>query len=287
MDGGFNKEVKMAKGDNKPAENPVDFDALESQLEPDLRTSDDNKPTKDDNKSKPAKKENIEGKNWEEKYNLLVKEKENSDLRYETSSKEGKRLSDELKDLTPFKELMNRIGTDEKLQQKIKDHIGGKKESEVKEEINADELLASPPEYAKYMTEKVTESVLSAMDKRLSAHDEKNKEADIAEKRQTNEIEFMKKRGWDETKMEDFKEKMKKKQLTLDDMDLILNRDEIFKNIAEGKSNETLEHLKSISDKNPSLAHIQSAEEEKSDDAAVFDVLKKQDATIEDMLDGK
>ena len=268
-------------GDNKPTEK-IDLDSLEDQIEPNLRNAkDDNKSTQDDNKSE--KKEEAAEKDWQKEYDLLLKEKENTDLRYDTSSKEGKRLAEELEGLKTYEALINRIGSDEELQQLIQGHIKGEKKK-TEEEIDPTELLAEPQKYGEYLTE----TVLSGIDKRLSAfeskiQEERQKET-VAEKRKSEEIEFMKKRGWDETKMEEFKEKLKQKQLTLDDMDLIVNKEEIFKKIASGKANETLDHLMKTSGRNPSLASTVSEEDEKSQDELVWAAVKKTSNTVEDLL---
>jgi hypothetical protein len=266
-------------GDNKPTEK-IDLDALEDKIEPSLRTKDDNKSTPGDNK--PIKKEDAAEKDWKAEYDLLVKEKENIVLRYDTSSKEGKRLAEELESLKTFEPLINRIGSDEELQQLIQGHIKGGKSKQ--EEIDPTELLAEPDKYSKYLTE----TVLNGIDKRLlefksEVQQERQKET-IEEKRKLNEIDFMKKNNLDSEKMDEFKGWMKKTNLSLEDLWLLKNKNEIFQNISSNRSDETLSHLMKTSKINPSLNSLASMEEEKTNDELVWNAVKQNTTTIADLL---
>ncbi len=272
--------------DNK--DDKVDFNSdefhtkLEEQIEPGLR---EKKPDKKEDK-KPAENkadEKITVEDLQKKYDDLVKEKENTEIRYEASNKEGKRLGlveEEYNKLKPYEELLSRIGSDDPLQKIIENHIKGVSNEEKPgfEDILTDE---------KAFTSAIAATVGQEMDKRLGIERDRTDKERREVERQAKDKDFQSKYNFSDEKMGEFRDKMKEhKMLTHEDMYKIVYDEELEQKKEQAGLQDTLAQLLKSSDLPKTLASIQSinADDEKSETDRVFDSLKGQVSSVDDML---
>ncbi len=276
--------------DNK--DDKVDFNSdefhakLEKQTEPGLREDlpvkkEDKKPAENkatDNKAD----EKITVEDLQKKYDDLVKEKENTEIRYEASNKEGKRLGlveEEYNKLKPYEELLSRIGSDDPLQKIIENHIKGVSNEEKPgfEDILTDE---------KAFTSAIAATVGQEMDKRLGIERDRTDKERREVERQAKDKDFQSKYNFSDEKMGEFRDKMKEKTLTHEDMYKLVYDEELEQKKEQAGLQDTLAQLLKSSDLPKTLASIQSinVDDEKTETDRVFDSLKGQVSSVDDML---
>ena len=272
--------------DNKAAKvdlNSQDFhDDLEAKLEPTLRDVPPKKEVKKPAENKAEEKLTVE--DLQKKYDDLIKEKDNISVRYDASSKEGKRLAQEMEDYNKIKDftpLLSRIGNDEKLQQLIENHIKGETPEE---KIDLDEALTSEEAFRKAVSKEAARTVASELDKRLGIERERTDRERKETQRRDDERRFQTEHGLTDEKMEEFKEKMKGVKLTHEHLWQLTMGEELKAKKEQNITNEKLLQLLKTQGLPKSLASLSSREDEVSEVDDIFNSLKKVDTSVEDLL---
>ena len=255
---------------------------LEKELEPTLRDDPPKKEVKKPAENKAEEKPTVE--ELQKKYDELIKEKENIAVRYDASSKEGKRLAQEMEELNklkPYEPLLSRIGNDEKLQQLIESHIKG----EAKEEkIDLDEALTSEEAFRKAVSKEAARTVAAELDKRLGIERERNDRERRESQRREDERRFQREHGLTDEKMEEFKEKMKGVKLTHEHLWQLTMGEELKAKKEQNITNEKLLQLLKTQGLPKSLASLSSKEDEVSEVDDIFNALSKVDSSVDSML---
>jgi len=261
--------------DNKVDLNDADlFDKLENAVEPGLRDA----PPKKEAKKESDNKETTVEEDWKAKFEESEREKENIAKRYEASSKEGKRLGqveEEYNRLKPYEALLSRIGTDEQLQKMIEDHVKG-----VQEQPEFEDIITDPKKFSTM----ISSTVGAELDKRLGLQKQELEKEKKIQERIARDREFQSKYNLTADQMDEFKEKMKEKTLTHEDMWQLVYGKEIEQKKQNFEMNDVISQLQKAGALPKSLGSLESTENEKSDIDSVFDALKGTSKNVDDML---
>ena len=205
--------------------------------------------------------------------------------RYADSSKEGKRLSGKLNELEPFLPIINAMKDDPNLVTHVRNYFegGGQAPKNMKEQLKLDEDFVFDPDEAVSDQSSDSAKVLQAtidgvVQKRLNSTLSKQK----AENRKlSQESEFRQKYNMNESEWDDFKTFAKTKNLTLDDIYYLKNRESRETNIAKDASNQVAQQMKNVNERPQSLATSGSQQVETSQDDQLFNSILGIDKDLE------
>jgi len=205
--------------------------------------------------------------------------------RYADSSKEGKRLSGKLNELEPFLPIINAMKDDPNLVTHVRNYFegGGQAPKNMKEQLKLDEDFVFDPDEAVSDQSSDSAKVLQAtidgvVQKRLNSTLSKQK----AENRKlSQESEFRQKYNMNEGEWDDFKTFAKTKNLTLDDIYYLKNRESRETNIAKDASNQVAQQMKNVNERPQSLATSGSQQVETSQDDQLFNSILGIDKDLE------
>ena len=205
--------------------------------------------------------------------------------RYADSSKEGKRLSGKLNELEPFLPIINAMKDDPNLVTHVRNYFegGGQAPKNMKEQLKLDEDFVFDPDEAVSDQSSDSAKVLQAtidgvVQKRLNSTLSKQK----AENRKlSQESEFRQKYNMNESEWDDFKTFAKTKNLTLDDIYYLKNRESRETNIAKDASNQVAQQMKNVNERPQSLATSGSQQVESSQDDQLFNSILGIDKDLE------
>ena len=195
--------------------------------------------------------------------------------------REGKRLGgieNEYNKLKPYEPLLSRIGNDEQLQKIIENHIKGVSGEDKPsfEDVLTDE---------KAFTNVIAQTVGAELDKRLNIQRQEDEKHRQENERAARDREFQNKYNLTDEQMDDFREKMKGKVLTHEDMYKLVYGKELEQKKEQNELKELLAQLQKTGHIPKSLASLQSTpEDEKSEADEVFDSLKGTTSSVDDML---
>jgi len=205
--------------------------------------------------------------------------------RYADSSKEGKRLSGKLNELEPYVPIINAMKDDPNLVTHVRNYFegGGQAPKNMKEQLKLDEDFVFDPDEAVSDQSSDSAKVLQAtidgvVQKRLNSTLSKQK----AENRKlSQESEFRQKYNMNESEWDDFKTFAKTKNLTLDDIYYLKNRESRETNIAKDASNQVAQQMKNVNERPQSLATSGSQQVETSQDDQLFNSILGIDKDLE------
>lgn len=265
--------------DNKAKEvdlsSPEFMDNLETALEPNLRTEPEKPKEKEaDNK---AEKVTTVASDWEKLFKEEQSKREQIEKRYESSSKEGKRLAEQLDNLKPYEPLLSTIGSDAELQKKIEQHIKGFPAKE--DEVDFDEILTDKEKFAQAVRSeagKVAKELLSA--EREKDSKERKRDQILSE-----EKKFQEQYELSEDQMDEFRDWMKKTPLTHERLWALKNHKEVGKKKDSNDLQEKLSQLLKNQGLPKTLASMGSTEVDKDPVDAIMDVFLK-DSSVDNLL---
>tara|TARA_R100000458_G_C8275747_1_gene250904 strand:+ start:2266 stop:3171 length:906 start_codon:yes stop_codon:yes gene_type:complete len=196
--------------------------------------------------------------------------------RYSDSSREGKKLSDELNELKPYLPVLNAMREDPNLVSHVKNYFedGGSAPVSVKEKLGLDEDFVF--DYDEAITNPQSDSgklfnstVDGVVQRRLSEF--ANKQAEETRKL-AEESSFKTRNNMSEDDYADMMNFAKNHTLTLDDISYLKNRADREKNIANSAREETVSQMKNVRQRPASLGNVGGGvpEVEESVDDQVF-----------------
>lgn len=226
---------------------------------------------------------------WESESNPYKK-------RYGDSTKEAQKIVGELKDLKPFIPILEAMKKDNGLVNHVKDYLvsGGTPSKTITEklgvsdnfEYDGKEALDNPEsDSAKVLDAHVDAIVNKKLQGMMTAQAQSQQKVTMMEERRIQEKEFKRKHNMSE---KDFKALVTKAQthtMTLDDLYLILNKDQASKNIADTTKTDVLNQMKNVREVPQSVAAINSmGTADKSDDDKVFESILGSDAQLDELF---
>jgi len=130
----------------------------------------------------------------------------------------------------------------------------------------------------------ISSTVGSELDKRLGLQKQELEKEKKIQERIARDREFQSKYNLTADQMDEFKEKMKEKTLTHEDMWQLVYGKEIEQKKQNFEMNDVISQLQKAGALPKSLGSLESTENEKSDIDSVFDALKGTSKNVDDML---
>ena len=215
--------------------------------------------------------------------------------RYEDSSREAVRLSDQYKSVEPFVPVLEAMKNDSGLVDHVREYLvnGGKPAKSIQEQLNIDEdfvfdqqeAMTDPDsDSAKMMNAHVDTMVQQRVGQMLKAEQGRSQQIQQARARTAEEQAFKEKHKMSETDFETFKEKAQKHVMTLDDVNYLLNRDTNNTNVANSTKKEMLNQMKNVRNMPTSASGANSQGIVRSESDDVFDAIKGLDDGVDNLF---
>tara|TARA_Y100001970_G_C14099967_1_gene784924 strand:+ start:324 stop:1235 length:912 start_codon:yes stop_codon:yes gene_type:complete len=214
--------------------------------------------------------------------------------RYEDSSREAVRLSEQYKSVEPFVPVLEAMKNDSGLVDHVRDYLknGGKPAESIQQSLGLDEDfvfdandIADPDsDSAKVMNAHVDGMVKRRVGQMLNAEKQRAKQIQQAQARKGEEDAFMKKHNMSETEFNSFKEKAQQHIMTLDDVNYLLNRNQNNANVANSTKTEMLNQMKNVRNMPTSASGANSQGQQRSESDEVFDLINGFDNDVDNLF---
>ena len=214
--------------------------------------------------------------------------------RYEDSSREAVRLSDQYREVEPFVPVLQAMKNDSGLVDHVRDYLknGGKPAKSIQEQLGLDEdlvfdandLTDQDSDSAKLMNAHVDTMVKQRVGQMLNVEKQRAQQIQQTQTRASEEQEFMKRHKMSETDFTTFKEKAQEHVMTLDDVNYLLNRNQNNTNVANSTKNEMLNQMKNVRNMPTSASGANSQGADKSESDEVFDLIKDLDGGVDNLF---
>ncbi len=209
--------------------------------------------------------------------------------RYSDSSREAKRLNNQLQDLEPYMPLLNAMKEDPNLISHVRGYFegGGSAPKSVKEQLGLDEdfvfdyddALSNPDSQSAKLFNATVDGVVQ---RRLGDFARKQSEQS---RRASEETAFKSKHNVSDEDYNDLMNYAKSHKLTLEDVYYLKNRDNRDNEVANNTRNEVIQQMKNVRQMPTSVASSGNTQrEEKSIDDAVFDKLLSEGTELNKLM---
>lgn len=215
--------------------------------------------------------------------------------RYKDSSREAQKWRDRYKDVEPFVPILEAMKSDSGLVEHVREYLvdGGKTPKSIQDDLGLDddfvfdsqEAMTEPDsDSAKLMNAHVDRMVQGRVGQILES--EKQRASKMQEQRYKAglEKEFREKRGMSEEQFEAFKTEAQQHTLTLDDIELILNKDKVNTNAAQSAKKDMLTQMKNVRDIPTSASGANSQATEKAPESQLFDGILGLDEGLDNLF---
>ena len=214
---------------------------------------------------------------------------DNLEKRYSDSSREAKRLNNQLQELEPYMPLLNAMKEDPNLISHVRGYFegGGSAPKSVKEQLGLDEdfvfdyddALSDPASSSAKLFNATVDGVVQ---RRLGDFARKQSEQS---RRASEEGTFKSKYNVSEEDYKDLMDYAKKHTLTLEDVYYLKNRDNRDSQVANNTRQEVINQMKNVRQMPTSVASAGNTQrEEKSVDDAVGDKLLSEGTGLADLM---
>jgi len=209
--------------------------------------------------------------------------------RYSDSSREAKRLNNQLQDLEPYMPLLNAMKEDPNLISHVRGYFegGGSAPVSVKERLGLDEdfvfdyddALSDPNSQSAKLFNATVDGVVQ---RRLGDFAKQQSEQS---RRASEETSFKSKHNVSDEDYNDLMNYAKSHKLTLEDVYYLKNRDNRDNEVANNTRNEVIQQMKNVRQMPTSVASSGNAQrEEQSVDDAVFDKLLAEGTGLDKLM---
>ena len=213
--------------------------------------------------------------------------------RYSDSSREAQRLKAELEQVSEYakyKPLIDHLHADPTSVQALKDHIANDQSNPTSKfgedfVFDAHEAVTDPKsESSQALKQMINSEADRRVNTRLQAQAQKNQVA-LAEMKKSKHIEdFMQRTGISEDELNNMQTWAEQRELTMDDIYYLMNKEKVADNVANNTKQEMLGQMKAVRNIPVSASNANSAPDTKSPDDAVFDILKGMDDGAENLF---
>ena len=214
--------------------------------------------------------------------------------RYEDSSREAVRLTEQYKTVEPFVPVLEAMKNDSGLVDHVRDYLvnGGKPAKSIQEQLNLDEdfvfdandITDPDSDSAKLMNAHVDKMVQGRVNQMLSAEQARAQEIQQIKARTTEEQAFKERNNMSEEQFAAFKEKAQKHIMTLDDVNYLLNRDANNTNVANSTKKDMLNQMKNVRNIPTSASGANNQDPGRSESDDVFDAIKGLDEGVDNLF---
>jgi len=215
--------------------------------------------------------------------------------RYEDSSREAVRVTEQYKSVEPFVPVLEAMKNDSGLVDHVRDYLvnGGKPAKSIQEQLNIDEdfvfdqqeAMTDPDsDSAKMMNAHVDTMVQQRVGQMLKAEQGRAQQMQQAKARTAEEQAFKDKHNMSETDFETFKVKAQKHIMSLDDVNYLLNRDTNNTNVANSTKKDMLNQMKNVRNMPTSASGANNQDPGRSESDDVFDAIKGLDDGVDNLF---
>ena len=214
--------------------------------------------------------------------------------RYEDSSREAVRLSDQYRSVEPFVPVLEAMKNDSGLVDHVRNYLvnGGKPAKSIQEQLNLDEdfvfdandITDQDSDSAKLMNAHVDRMVQGRVNQMLKAEQGRAQEIQQAKARTTEEQAFKDRNKMSEEQFDAFKVKAQEHIMTLDDVNYLLNRDANNTNVANSTKKDMLNQMKNVRNMPTSASGANSQDPGRSESDDVFDAIKGLDDGVDNLF---
>jgi len=214
--------------------------------------------------------------------------------RYEDSSREAVRLSEQYKDVEPFVPVLQAMKDDSGLVDHVRDYLkgGGKPEKSIQDHLglgedfvfDANDITDQDSDSAKLMNAHVDRMVQGRVGQMIQAEKQRAQQVQQANARVTEEQAFRQKNGMSEEDFSSFKDKAQKHVMTLDDVNYLLNRNQNNTNVANSTKQDMLNQMKNVRNMPSSASGANSQGQDRSQSDEVFDLINDFDSDVDNLF---
>ena len=214
--------------------------------------------------------------------------------RYEDSSREAVRLSEQYKSVEPFVPVLEAMKNDSGLVDHVRDYLqnGGKPAKSIQEQLGLDEdfifdaseITDPDSDSAKLMNAHVDQMVQERVGQMLRAEKQRATEIQQVRARTTEEQAFKDKHNMTDEQFETFKNQAQKHVMTLDDVNYLLNREQNNSNVANSAKKDMLNQMKNVRNMPTSASGANSQGQNRSASDEVFDAIKGLDDSVDNLF---
>jgi len=215
--------------------------------------------------------------------------------RYEDSSREAVRLSDQYKDVEPFVPVLQAMKNDSGLVDHVRNYLvnGGEPEKSIQDHLglgedfmfDQQEAMTEPDsDSAKLMNAHVDRMVQGRVGQMIQAEKQRAQQVQQANTRVTEEQSFRDKHKMSDQDFETFKAKAQEHVMTLDDVNYLLNRGQNNDNVANSVKKDMLNQMKNVRNMPTSASGANNQDPGRSQSDDVFDVIKGIDGGVDNLF---
>jgi hypothetical protein len=214
--------------------------------------------------------------------------------RYEDSSREAVRLSEQYKNVEPFVPVLEAMKNDSGLVDHVRNYLknGGQPAKSIQEQLGLDEdfvfdandLTDQDSDSAKLMNAHVDTMVQRRVGQMLNTEKQRAQQMQQAQTRISEEKQFMDKHKMSETDFNTFKEKAQQHVMTLDDVNYLLNRNQNNANVANSAKTDMLNQMKNVRNMPTSASGANNQDPGRSESDEVFDAIKGLDDGVDNLF---
>ena len=214
--------------------------------------------------------------------------------RYEDSSREAVRLSEQYKSVEPFVPVLEAMKNDSGLVDHVRDYLqnGGKPAKSIQEQLGLDEdfifdaseITDPDSDSAKLMNAHVDQMVQERVGQMLRAEKQRATEIQQVRARTTEEQAFKDKHNMTDEQFETFKNQAQKHVMTLDDVNYLLNREQNNSNVANSAKKDMLNQMKNVRNMPTSASGANSQGQQRSESDHVFDMINAFDEDVDNLF---
>tara|TARA_R110000824_G_scaffold244362_2_gene433097 strand:- start:3099 stop:3962 length:864 start_codon:yes stop_codon:yes gene_type:complete len=226
-----------------------------------------------------------EGTDWKS-------ENENLKKRYSDSSREAQRLKAELQQVSgyaKYKPLIDHLNENPEAVQALRGSINGQTDptKQFGEDFifDGDEAMKNPDsDSAKALKQMIDQEANKKVNSVINARTQQNQAAAAEAGKQRQITDFVQRTGIQEAEFNELQDWASGRDLTMDDIYYLKNRENAASNVANNTKQEMLGQMKAVRDIPMSASNANSAPDERSPDDAIFDILKGMDDGAENLF---
>jgi|7_EtaG_2_1085326.scaffolds.fasta_scaffold01151_13 hypothetical protein len=214
--------------------------------------------------------------------------------RYEDSSREAVRLSEQYRSVEPFVPVLEAMKNDSGLVDHVRDYLknGGQPAKSVQDQLglsedfvfDANDIADPDSDSAKVMNAHVDTMVQKRVGQMLNVEKQRAQQMQQAQTRVSEEKAFMQKHSMSETDFNSFKEKAQQHVMTLDDVNYLLNRNQNNANVANSTKTDMLNQMKNVRNMPASASGANSQGQNRSESDEVFDLINGFDNDVDNLF---
>ena len=215
--------------------------------------------------------------------------------RYEDSSREAVRLSEQYKDVEPFVPVLEAMKNDSGLVDHVRNYLvnGGEPEKSIQDHLglgedfmfDQQEAMTEPDsDSAKLMNAHVDRLVQGRVGQMIQAEKQRAQQVQQANTRVTEEQAFREKNSMSDKDFETFKAKAQEHVMTLDDVNYLLNRNQNNENVANSAKKDMLSQMKNVRNMPTSASGANNQDPGRSESDEVFDAIKGLDDGVDNLF---